>query len=241
MTARSDAAAREVLAAEYVAGLLDAAEMAAVDARLADDPALAAAIAAWCDRLVALDETAVATVPAPQVWRNIEAAVDRLAAAPPHVAGWRAWLAAFWADLAFWRLTGLAGAAASLALVAGLALLLARDARAPTLIAVLVSETGRAGAVVQIYGDGSAALLALEPIAVPPGRALQVWTKWSEERGPVPLGLLGRAASVPLDVARLPTTQRNQLFEITLEPAAGSPTGRPTGPILYKGLAANPL
>jgi anti-sigma-K factor RskA len=27
----------------------------------------------------------------------------------------------------------------------------------------------------------------------------------------------------------------DQLFEITLEPAGGSPTGRPTGPILFKG------
>ena len=53
--------------------------------------------------------------------------------------------------------------------------------------------------------------------------------------------LRNRAASAPLDTAKLPTAQRNQLFEITLEPATGSPTGRPTGPILYKGLAANPL
>ena len=27
----------------------------------------------------------------------------------------------------------------------------------------------------------------------------------------------------------------NQLFEITLEPYNGSPTGKPTGPILYIG------
>jgi anti-sigma-K factor RskA len=31
------------------------------------------------------------------------------------------------------------------------------------------------------------------------------------------------------------------LFEITLEPVGGSPTGRPTGPILMKGNAVTAL
>jgi anti-sigma-K factor RskA len=34
---------------------------------------------------------------------------------------------------------------------------------------------------------------------------------------------------------------QNQLFEITLEPEGGSPNGRPTGPILFKGNAARAL
>lgn len=237
----SAATERDLLAAEYVAGLLDQAEMAAIETRLAGEPALAAAVAEWCDRLVALDDTAVPARPGPQVWRNIEAALDRPVTRPAAGPSLMARLAGFWADLAFWRMSGLAGAAAALALAVVLALTLARDARAPTLIAVLVSETGRAGAVVQVYGDGSAALLALERVAVPEGRALQVWTKWSEARGPVSIGLLGRAASAPLATADLPAARRDQLFEITLEPATGSPTGRPTGPILYKGLAADPL
>ena len=33
----------------------------------------------------------------------------------------------------------------------------------------------------------------------------------------------------------LPPPGTDQLFEITLEPATGSPTGRPTGPVLFKG------
>lgn len=32
-----------------------------------------------------------------------------------------------------------------------------------------------------------------------------------------------------------------QLYEITLEPSGGSPTGRPTGPIQVKGFAKSPL
>ena len=41
--------------------------------------------------------------------------------------------------------------------------------------------------------------------------------------------------------ARLPEPKAGQLYEITLEPAPGSPTGRPTGPILVTGFARYPL
>jgi anti-sigma-K factor RskA len=41
-----------------------------------------------------------------------------------------------------------------------------------------------------------------------------------------------------LNLSDLPSPATNQFFEITLEPAGGSPTGRPTGPILFKGNAA---
>jgi anti-sigma-K factor RskA len=36
-------------------------------------------------------------------------------------------------------------------------------------------------------------------------------------------------------VAQLPAVEAQQLFEITLEPATGSPLNRPTGPILFVG------
>jgi anti-sigma-K factor RskA len=44
-----------------------------------------------------------------------------------------------------------------------------------------------------------------------------------------------------LDLEALPDTVADQLFEITLEPEGGSPIGRPTGPILFKGNAARAL
>ena len=64
---------REALAAEYVIGLLDAAEMAAIDARLARDRGLAISVAAWRDRLVALDDTAVSAAPDPRCRQRLRA------------------------------------------------------------------------------------------------------------------------------------------------------------------------
>jgi anti-sigma-K factor RskA len=91
--------------------------------------------------------------------------------------------------------------------------------------------------VLRLAGDDT---LRLEPLAttvVPDRRALQLWTKADGWAGPVSLGLVKPGEAVEIKLGKLPKVVPNQLFEITLEPAAGSPIGRPTGPILYIGRA----
>ena len=58
--------------------------------------------------------------------------------------------------------------------------------------------------------------------------------------GPVSMGLLPRVAATTLEGPVLPAPKPDQLYEITLEPAGGSPTGKPTGPIIGKGFAKVP-
>ena len=70
---------------------------------------------------------------------------------------------------------------------------------------------------------------------MPEGRALQVWTLQDRDVGPISVGLIPDAQSIGLAIDSLPPTQADQLFEITLEPETGSPTGRPTGPISVQG------
>ena len=108
------------------------------------------------------------------------------------------------------------------------------------MVAVLV-DGNRTGAVVHAFADGRVVLLPLTSINVPSGRTLQVWTLPSRERGPVSVGLMDRARTLELELKDLPRPGPDQLFEITLEPAGGSPTGRPTGPILFKGNTAQTL
>ena len=67
-------------------------------------------------------------------------------------------------------------------------------------------------------------------------RALQLWAL-PEGRDPQSLGLIaasgiGRVAlPVPAGVA----FQSVPALAVSLEPAGGSPTGKPTGPVLYSG------
>ena len=245
----------ERLAAEHVLGVLEGDEAARAERTLASDPTFAAAVAYWRSRFAELDQTAT-TMPASEaLWQRIEADLadgraTQAQATPLIVPDTRNAFRALWQNLAFWRASGLAAAAAALLLTFGLyvtADLMRRElaterARKPVLVAVLVKEGGNEpGAVVNAFASGEVELIPLQRINVPPDRALQIWTLWDRSVGPRSVGLLREARAVRLDLQNLPRPGPNQLFEITLGPAGGSPTGRPTGPILMKGTTSTAL
>ncbi len=235
-------AERDALAAEYVLGLLDEPGRATAERMIAADAGFARAVEDWRSRLAPIDDTA-RTVPAgADLWQRIAAslpAVRPVRAAAPVNAG-RSWFGDLWDNLGFWRLAGLAGAAASVVLAVGLLVAVERSARTPVLVAVLVTDANEPAAVVNAFADGRTELVPLAAIPVPEGRALEIWTLWDRQVGPRSVGLIGRAQSTRLRLDNLPLGP-NQLFEITLEPVGGSPVGRPTGPILMKGLTNQAL
>jgi anti-sigma-K factor RskA len=236
---------RRALAGEYVLGVLDEAEMARAEALLAADKVFAREVADWQERLAPLDETAAPITAPAELWLRIEAATaDRepAPAARPAVAAARpSWAAALWERIEFWRWSALAGGAWALALLIIVGAMAMRWPSQPVMIAVLSGDNGRPGAVVESFSDGTVRLIPLADIAVPEGRALQVWTLRDRQEGPISVGLLDRAQSMRLDLGKLPAPRADQLFEITLEPETGSPTGRPTGPVLMKGLTSGTL
>jgi anti-sigma-K factor RskA len=120
--------------------------------------------------------------------------------------------------------------------------LIALAQRKPIYVAVLVNDATReTGAIVNTFSDGRVELIPLRPIDVPAGRTLQVWTLWDRDIGPKSIAVTSQSRTLQLDLEALPETVPDQLFEITLEPEGGSPIGRPTGPILFKGNAARAL
>jgi anti-sigma-K factor RskA len=224
----------KTLAGEYVLGLLEGAAQLDAERRLASDPTFAGAVEAWRVRFGAFDDTAELQPASDELWRRIEVgvpAVARRAAREP-----TAWTR-FWNNLAALRATALGASLAALLLAVGLGFAIRAATQQPTMVAVLLDGT-RAGAVVHAFADGRVVLVPITSINVPPGRALEVWTLPSRERGPVSVGLMNQARTLQLSLKDLPPPGPDQLFEITLEPATGSPTGRPTGPVLFKGNTA---
>lgn len=200
------------------------------------EPAFAANVAAWREKMTELDETAPVLPADPTLWTRIEGALDtpeRRVVEPTHST-----LTDLWNSLFAWRVAAI-GCAVALTVALGLGAL--RPSSKPIMIAVLLTDTNRAAAIVDVYADGRVDFVPLETVAVPDDRILQVWTLWDRARGPVSLGLLDRARQMKLPVSDLPRTVPDQLFEITLEPRGGSPTGRPTGPILMKGTTSSTL
>ncbi|CAM3831937.1 anti-sigma factor domain-containing protein [Bordetella tumulicola] len=225
----------DALAGEYVLGTLPAEQRRQVQANLPHDAALRTAVLYWEERLLPLADLAAPVQPSSGLWLRIQGSLADPAPTVSSRRGTRPW-AALWANLPFWRGLSAAGVVAA-ALLAAL-LLFQPAGMPPQYVVVLVAPQSQApGWVIQAQANDAVQLVPLGRTQVPPGRALEFWTKADDWPGPVSLGLVqpGQTIRIPLD--KLPPLVPDQLFELTLEPETGSPIGRPTGPIQFIGRA----
>lgn len=215
----------DALAAEHVLGTLDARGAEEVRRALPFNPALREAVAEWEARLAPLTELARPEPPPAGLWERIEAslAAPQTPAAPVRPLRpsrlWQAW------------------ARGATAIAAGLAaFILLRPAEAPRMMTVLLSSRDQPAWLVEAE-SGGLRLASLNPRPVEPGRVQQLWALPPGATVPVSLGLVpeGGQARVAPGLVR---PEPGMLIEITLEPPGGSPTGRPTGPILFIGRLA---
>ncbi|CAI8749556.1 Anti-sigma-K factor RskA [Pseudomonas sp. IT-232MI5] len=219
---------RDELAGEYVLGTLSFEQRIEVQRRLPNEPELRAAVDAWERRLLELTDLAPSQQPSALLWPRIERSLDRQAPST-----------SWWNLLPLWRGLSAIGLAATLILGS---ILLTQTTPKPSFLVVLVAPQDKApGWVIQASNSHEIQLIPLGVVEVPADKALEFWTKADGWQGPVSLGLVkpGQALSVPLD--KLPPLQPNQLFELTLEGANGSPIGKPTGPIQAIGRAVKVL
>jgi anti-sigma-K factor RskA len=229
-------------AGEYVAGLMSPMEAENFERMIATDADTRAAVAMWREKLMPLDETAPQVAPTPALWDRIERAIGAEPMVKPTGQGFFTRLAGLWADVGALRLGSMAGALAALVLAVVLVVRPDAPPLKPTVVAVLNNPTTQEPmAIVEAFADGRVRVVHLRDVAVPEGRTMQVWTLWDRQVGPRSVGLLERPVERQFQTSGFPQPTGNQLFEITLEPAGGSPTGRPTGPILCVGRATTPL
>ena len=218
----------DALAGEYVAGTLRGGARRRFEALRLKHAPIDAAVQRWEQRLTPLALALPPVEPPLRVWRAIE---RQLWPQPAAAAGSRL--------LVFWRAAaGLLGV-----VVLGLAVLLAQ-APAPPVIVVL-QGTGAAaefggGFVAGIDGDGrSLVARPLQPVALPADRVLELWAVPPDGGGPPrSLGLLRGDGTTVLPRGRLPATLLRggaAALAVSVEPPGGSPTGVPTGPVVYAG------
>lgn len=221
------------LAGEYVLGTLPAAQRQQVTQRLQNEPVLLSAVKEWERRFLPLVSLVAEEEPSAQLWPRIEQDLRRQSATTP--SSWSAW----WNDLRLWRGFAASGFAAAAVLIAVMVIRPTAPVSGPSFMAVLVEPQERTpGWIVQASADKQLTLRPLRPVNVPSQKSLQLWTKAEGWDKPVSLGLVESGKTITLALDKLPPLQPNQLFEITLEPENGSPTGRPTGPILFIGKVA---
>ncbi len=208
---------RDLLAAEYVLGSLEGEERREAEQLLAGDPAFARAVAAWQQRLTPLAAHIPPAAPPADLWRRIEAGIA------PEAAN----VLPFRRRVRFWQAT----TAGALAIAASLAAFVVLRQPESTRVAVLSPLAGGAPVLMATAEkNGGLVVRPTAPIAVPTDKDLELWALAQGETRPRSLGVLP-ASGRQLTASLAPNTQ----LLVSLEPKGGSPTGQPTGPVLYGG------
>ena len=215
----------ERLAAEYVVGTLHGRARQRFDRLLYDRADVRHAVWGW-ERLLHEVTADVAPVAPPRsIWRHVRRRID----AGPRVASPR------------WRLRF----AVAVPIIAALAFWLGTIPTPPApqadRIAVFADDSARALWIVSADPDRRVLIAESAGVdAAPDGRVYELWALPANE-APRSLGVLdpqaGRSES-PLDDALIAALDASAALAISLEPPGGSPTGAPTGPIVYQATLA---
>jgi len=228
---RRDPETRRLLAAEYVLGTLRGPARRRFERLRNDDAAFCQDADDWETRLGHMVEALPGIEPPARVWQAIE---QRIKPQPAR--------ASLWERLGFWRGLALAASAAAVALLVVVLWPATPELPGgPSQVAVLSDAEARPAWLVRFDAPAGAAIV--EPLgrAEPgPGKAYELWLLPSNNRPPVSLGLIGAPGRQRLV---LPAAAAGLLPDaagvaISLEPGGGSPTGLPTGPVVFQGRLA---
>ncbi len=222
----------DVAAAELALGLLEGEERAAALRRMLAEPGFAAEVERWRGWLAQLFD----------LWPEVEPPEDLIERIDASLGGFTAPSTRRFP----WPLLAIAATALAACLLVVVALrpgspppapppIEAPAASQPTLVAAIGGE-GAAVAAAFDPADGSLRVTAAP--TVPRGRAAQLWVIGGDGV-PRPLGMLAsdvtRLVLPPADRARITP---GATLAISVEPPGGSPTGKPTGPVIATGALA---
>ncbi|RWE29046.1 anti-sigma factor [Mesorhizobium sp.] len=220
----------DLLAAEYVLGVLPADERQIVLRRIDTDTAFARLVEAWEAHFAPMAAAYAAVEPPPAV----KAAIDRrLFASPAASAEPRAGL---WSSLAFWRsLTAVAIAA--LALYIALPYLSPPAPQPGTRLVASLAADNSPVKYLAVY-DAARREVGLSLVSGDrgTGKDFELWMIEGKNApvsmGVIPAGQTARIAVSPIVQQKL---AQGAVLAVSLEPAGGSPTGQPTGPVVAAG------
>ena len=210
------------LAAEYVLGTLTGGARRRFDALLPAHPILRVAVAGWERRLLPMALKAEPVQPGAAVWNSIESKLGWAApAAARQVSSLR---------LRLWQ------AFAAVATVAAVVLGTSSQAPVPTeapMIVVLHATKGTETLVAGLSQDRQQlSIQPLQKVSLTSDQSLELWAL-KKDGPPASLGVIAADKLTALSKKTLPKDTKG--LAVSLEPLGGSPTGAPTGPVLFVG------
>lgn len=227
----SDRERADAVAGEYVLGTLRGRARARFERLARTERTVADAARDWEERLLPLFEMLPPVAPPARVWTAILTRIHGSTAVPsaPSATSIR---------VRWWRGVALA----SLAVAFALAVALLKPAAQPegALVAVLAGQDAKPALIASTdRASRYLTVTAITPVAIAGDRALELWML-PGQGNPRSLGLVSALAPAGIVRVALPARADQALqnvpaLAISLEPKGGSPTGLPTGPVLYSG------
>ncbi|HEX3835569.1 MAG TPA: anti-sigma factor [Steroidobacteraceae bacterium] len=231
MNAPNDPPSDEVLAGEFVLGVLDARQRRELQSRVETDRVFAQHVERWEYRFAPLLTDIAPVAPPAQVWTGIR---RRL--------GWAEREAPARFSLEFWRAATVLSTLVAIAAIVFAAGRLATVVPQPKPVTPLAHLDGTPGWLASVDAARGTVLMVPVPSAADPrGRVPELWLIPAGQ-APRSLGVVSVSESYTVTV---PQDARGALvagsvLAITLEPPAGIPHAAPTGAIIAKGTIQPP-
>ncbi|WGM38525.1 anti-sigma factor [Caulobacter sp. NIBR1757] len=225
---------QDLRAAEYALGVLEGDAWAEAQALARSDAAFADAVETWELRLAVLADFVPEIRPPERVWEAI-----RLRLGPTAANDNSKW----WNSIDVWR--GLTAASVAVGAIA-IGILVSPNpdpvvkpppvvvATAPWTAVVAAPDGGPKLAAITVDTDLKRIVVTPLALTAEQARSLELWVVPGDGSAPRSLGLV-KADGATVLAAALPVEARGAALAISREPAGGSPTGAPTGPILGVG------
>lgn len=214
---------RRALAADYAIGLMPPTARRRFEQLLLEDAALRVELEQWQESLVTLTD-ALPEQPVPErVWQGITARIEPQELHVPQ-------------KRPFWNWLRVTVAVCSLVIAVTLGVIYNRDEARYS--ATLVSADAQPALRVRAH-ESYLQVVPLTLAAIDPGRSLELWAIPANGK-PISLGVIpvGGKGKVELNDMQKELIGRPIALAVSLEPEGGSPTGQPTGPVLYQGALA---
>ncbi|WP_438750508.1 anti-sigma factor [Pararhizobium sp. O133] len=223
----------QVIAGEYVLGVLSADDRRKVEARMVLDRTFAAMVDHWQSNLTSFDDAYEPITPPAKVLATVErrlfAEQSKAAAAVAPTGLWR--------SLAVWRVLTLASVAALVTVATFSSGVLTPQNQIQPLVAELSGEGSATINLLAHYDAGSGAL-KVTPVAARQAEAksLELWLI----EGDNPARSIGILPQTGEGEVIIPPELRSKFGEgvtlaVSVEPFGGSPTGKATGPVVAVG------
>ncbi len=215
----------DALCGEYLLGTLRGRARRRFERALRDEPLVAQRHAHWQQVFAVRYSDRVAVTPAARTWQRLERTLGLARYRRPwyrRLALWQGW-----------------AAAATAALVLAVAVQVLRPA--PTIelarIAQLASKGEAATVTALLSKDGrTLELKSTRAIVAGPQQSYELWLLPAEGAAPISLAVLGQLdARFELPPAQVGRLKAGAKLAVSVEPAGGSPTGAPTGPVILVG------